>query len=143
MRKRAEQDRGERAQSGSVSASLARIFHTFPLVCFSSTPRSYVFSGKAPEDWRSPKAVAKLFRLRPARSVLDCASPLALFKRTIFGFLRQSHRALALSLFLFLISFLSANAAVRFDVFLGYDGILPEASWFPVGFEIQNDGPSF
>jgi len=40
-------------------------------------------------------------------------------------------------------SIASVSAAVRFDVFLGYDGILPEASWFPVSFEVQNDGPSF
>lgn len=46
-------------------------------------------------------------------------------------------------LFLFLLFVAPAMAAVRFDVFLGYDGILPEASWFPVSFEIQNDGPSF
>lgn len=36
-----------------------------------------------------------------------------------------------------------AHAAVRMDVFLGYDGILPDASWFPVTFEIANDGPAF
>src|SRR5262245_18441534 len=38
---------------------------------------------------------------------------------------------------------LPGRAAVRFDVFLGYDGILPEASWFPVVCEVFNDGPSF
>ena len=32
---------------------------------------------------------------------------------------------------------------IRFDVFLGHDGIVPEASWFPVICEIKNDGPSF
>jgi hypothetical protein len=37
----------------------------------------------------------------------------------------------------------SAQAALQFDVFLGYDGILPEASWFPVVCEVKNDGPSF
>lgn len=37
----------------------------------------------------------------------------------------------------------SARAALQFDVFLGYDGIVPEASWFPVVCEIKNDGPSF
>lgn len=36
----------------------------------------------------------------------------------------------------------SSWAAVRFDVFIGYDGVIPEASWFPVSFEIFNDGPS-
>src|SRR6266480_3078351 len=47
------------------------------------------------------------------------------------------------ALLLLLCSLLSAHAAVRFDVFLGYDGILPEASWFPLAFEVQNDGPPF
>jgi len=36
-----------------------------------------------------------------------------------------------------------ARGALQFDVFLGYDGIVPEASWFPVACEIRNDGPSF
>ena len=36
-----------------------------------------------------------------------------------------------------------AKGALQFDVFLGYDGIVPEASWFPVVCEIHNDGPSF
>ncbi len=36
-----------------------------------------------------------------------------------------------------------APATIQFDVFLGYDGIVPEASWFPVVFEVKNDGPSF
>lgn len=35
------------------------------------------------------------------------------------------------------------RAAVRFDMFVGYDGIVPQGSWFPVVFEAQNDGPSF
>src|SRR6266436_5656129 len=38
---------------------------------------------------------------------------------------------------------LSARAVPQFDVFLGYDGIVPEASWFPIVCEIKNDGPSF
>ncbi len=42
-----------------------------------------------------------------------------------------------------LFAFTPARAAVRFDVFFGYDGIVPEASWFPVTFEIFNDGPGF
>lgn len=37
----------------------------------------------------------------------------------------------------------SAQAAIQFDVFLGYDGTVPEASWFPVVCEIKNDGPTF
>jgi hypothetical protein len=35
------------------------------------------------------------------------------------------------------------QAAPRFDVFLGYEGILPERGWFPITCELQNDGPSF
>lgn len=42
---------------------------------------------------------------------------------------------------------LPARAAMRdfevFDVFVGYDGILPESSWFPVVCEIENKGPGF
>ena len=36
-----------------------------------------------------------------------------------------------------------AQAALQFDVFLGYDGLVPEASWFPIVCEVKNDGPSF
>jgi hypothetical protein len=36
-----------------------------------------------------------------------------------------------------------AQAALQFDVFLGYDGLVPEATWFPIVCEIKNDGPSF
>ena len=36
-----------------------------------------------------------------------------------------------------------SRAALQFDVFLGYDGLIPEASWFPVVCEVKNDGPSF
>lgn len=38
---------------------------------------------------------------------------------------------------------LPSFAAVRFDMFVGYDGIVPVGSWFPVAFEVQNDGPAF
>ncbi|HEX3800993.1 MAG TPA: hypothetical protein VH413_20040 [Verrucomicrobiae bacterium] len=37
----------------------------------------------------------------------------------------------------------AARAAIQFDVFLGYDELVPEASWFPVVCEIKNDGPAF
>src|SRR5262245_9324079 len=37
----------------------------------------------------------------------------------------------------------SASAVLQFDVFLGYDGVVAEASWFPVVCEIKNDGPAF
>ena len=38
---------------------------------------------------------------------------------------------------------LNAQAALQFDVFLGYDGTVREASWFPIVCEIKNDGPPF
>src|SRR3954463_7417712 len=37
----------------------------------------------------------------------------------------------------------AATSSLQFDVFLGYDNIVPEASWFPVICEIKNDGPPF
>jgi len=57
-------------------------------------------------------------------------------------------RSVLLSLLSLLLGFLpgsvlSARAALQFDVFLGYDNVVPEASWFPVVCEIKNDGPSF
>ncbi|HLH53312.1 MAG TPA: hypothetical protein VKY92_06820, partial [Verrucomicrobiae bacterium] len=36
-----------------------------------------------------------------------------------------------------------ARAALQFDVFIGYDGYVPEACWFPIVCEVKNDGPSF
>lgn len=41
------------------------------------------------------------------------------------------------------LSAMPARAVLQFDVFLGYDGVVPEASWFPVVCEIKNDGPGF
>src|SRR5436190_2144867 len=35
------------------------------------------------------------------------------------------------------------QGALQFDVFPGYDGIVPEASWFPIVCEVRNDGPTF
>lgn len=32
---------------------------------------------------------------------------------------------------------------IQFDIFLGYDGVVQEANWFPVVCEIKNDGPAF
>jgi hypothetical protein len=53
-------------------------------------------------------------------------------------------RTLAFCLILFaLFSSRVAQANVRFDVFVGYDGLVPTCSWFPVTCELQNDGPAF
>ncbi len=37
----------------------------------------------------------------------------------------------------------AARAALQFDVFVGYDGFVREAGWFPIVCEVFNDGPSF
>jgi hypothetical protein len=37
----------------------------------------------------------------------------------------------------------SAQAALQFDVFLGYDGVVPNSTWIPIVCEAKNDGPSF
>ena len=52
---------------------------------------------------------------------------------------------LAVCIFLAALSSPAATppANIQFDVFLGYDGIVPEASWFPIVCEVKNDGPSF
>ena len=58
---------------------------------------------------------------------------------------REARRTLLFALWLlaFCGGALTAPAALQFDVFLGYDGIVPQASWFPVVCEIKNDGPPF
>ncbi len=38
---------------------------------------------------------------------------------------------------------LTARAELQFDVFIGFDGIVPETRWMPITCEIYNDGPSF
>src|SRR5258708_5499919 len=83
---------------------------------------------KAPEDWRSPG------RCRASRG------------RLVFSRVQVVRRGLAPILATFSLAF-SAMAATsplsQFDVFLGYDGIVAEASWFPVVCEMKNDGPPF
>jgi hypothetical protein len=37
----------------------------------------------------------------------------------------------------------TATDPIQFDVFIGHDDIVPEASWFPVICEIKNNGPTF
>jgi len=37
----------------------------------------------------------------------------------------------------------TAKGAVRLDVFFGFDDTVHEAGWFPVAFEVFNDGPTF
>ncbi len=57
---------------------------------------------------------------------------------------RGLFRALAIGILLFVFSPSLLQAAnVRFDVFVGYDGLVPTCSWFPITCELQNDGPPF
>jgi hypothetical protein len=56
---------------------------------------------------------------------------------------RFSFLSTALFLWLLCVGAHVAQAALQFDVFPGYDGIVPEASWFPIVCEVKNDGPSF
>jgi len=39
--------------------------------------------------------------------------------------------------------FAATTALTQFDVFPGYDDIVPDASWFPIVCEVKNDGPTF
>ena len=48
-------------------------------------------------------------------------------------------------LFIFLLLLVSTarlRAAIQFDAFVGYDSIVRDGSWFPVTFELFNDGPA-
>lgn len=53
-------------------------------------------------------------------------------------------RGLIYALCFGLLGTFAAVAQLRqFDVFLGYDSIVPEGNWFPVTCEVANDGPGF
>ena len=56
---------------------------------------------------------------------------------------RRPSLLLALWLLLFCGGAIPAFAVLQFDVFLGYDSLVPEACWFPIVCEIKNDGPAF
>ena len=56
---------------------------------------------------------------------------------------RFSTLALVAGLMAFSYGQVVAQQSLRFDVFVGFDGIVPEASWFPLVCEIKNDGPPF
>lgn len=60
-------------------------------------------------------------------------------QRILFGRARGAMRCLLISSFL-LLPFSLLQAAVRFEVSLGYDGVVREAAWFPITCELQNDG---
>lgn len=59
------------------------------------------------------------------------------------GLCRRNGFAFWIALFAALWAAGSARAELQFDVFLGYDGAVREAAWFPVACEVLNDGPTF
>ncbi len=63
-----------------------------------------------------------------------------MFRNTLFGRARCAWQCF-LSGALIHLTMAGAQAALRFDVFLGYDGTVREASWFPITCEVFNDGP--
>jgi hypothetical protein len=65
-----------------------------------------------------------IFKLRPLTGKFFRRSIISLFVSSLF---------LTTNLF----------AALQFDVFLGYDGLVPQAAWVPVVCELKNDGPTF
>src|SRR5438034_5279659 len=81
------------------------------------------------------------------KSALPCAGGRADFHvRPDGGFpyrpRRRPWRKIILGLVVALLA-LPACAALQFDVWIGFDGIIPQAGWFPVTCEIFNDGPGF
>ena len=56
--------------------------------------------------------------------------------------IRGSRLCLLAAVLAFCATAISAGA-IQFDVFLGFDGIVPESSWFPIVCEVKNDGPAF
>jgi hypothetical protein len=51
--------------------------------------------------------------------------------------------ALLIVSWLAVLAAMPARAAIRFDMFVGYDGVVPQGSWFPIAFEVFNDGDPF
>ena len=47
-----------------------------------------------------------------------------------------------LFLFLFCVQARTAVAAIQFDAFVGYDSVVRDGAWFPITFELNNDGPA-
>jgi hypothetical protein len=95
--------------------------------CFAASSRLYAWADNYPA--MTPKA----FRTALPRGALGTPPPGA----------RTHPHWVALTLALSVLAFATARAELQFDVFLGYENTVREASWFPVAFEVFNDGPSF
>lgn len=61
-------------------------------------------------------------------------------QKTFFGRARRAMRHILICGLLFLLV-LSAQAELRFNVSVGYDGVARESTWLPITCELQNDGP--
>ncbi len=55
----------------------------------------------------------------------------------------RTRHVVALCLAVWWLCLAPARAAIQFDVFPGYDGVVPFAAWFPVVCEVRNDEASF
>ena len=64
-------------------------------------------------------------------------------KVTFRGPIKFNRLTVYLAFAVLLLFLQSTQAALQFDVFLGYDGIVPPRGWFPIMCELHNDGPSF
>ena len=64
-------------------------------------------------------------------------------KKVISGRAASSCSILYLIVLAFFLPVSTVRADLQFDVFVGYDQLLPEHSWFPITCELHNDGPSF
>ena len=71
---------------------------------------------------------------RNSRTTHACVPPPLFPKR---------HRGLSWLAALILLAAIPAHAALRFDMFAGYDSVVPQGSWMPATFEVFNDGPPF
>ncbi len=83
---------------------------------------------------RLRRKMSKLPSLAPGRNLPRGGASQSSTRRGLF---------LALWLLLFCGGAIPASAVLQFDVFLGYDSLVPEACWFPIVCEIKNDGPAF
>src|SRR5258708_34950239 len=103
------------------------------------TPQSKFNAGRSGVGLFSYSRMGTYFR--------EAGSPDVTIKPRVGAVGKQFDRSRILILVLWLavqcFAAISGRAAMQFDVFLGYDGVVPEATWFPLLFEIKNDGPSF
>lgn len=72
-----------------------------------------------------------------------CAKAPAPPRRTRIVSAEREARPGVLAVLLLLTALFGARAGVRFDMFVGYDGLVPQGAWLPITFEVQNDDDGF